>query len=532
MTNTYPLQMRKLTKPVVFLSVLMAMNSGLLAKEIAGKTIITRGIVQATDSIPGLQRILKRRSPIYGTDVVTTELDSKAQLRMTDGGMIALKENSELLISSYEFNAVDQTGSVVMELVKGGLRSVTGAIKSEKGNYQLKTPIGSIGIRGTHYEIELIVGELFIAVWDGAIDISVEVGGQEQEIVLGEDEDYAYAKIDESGEVTELLEPPENFSAGHSSDPKDAEETKETKKTEETETTKTAEKTDETKATEATGEESDAAGQKTETAGEETDVAGQQTESTGEETDVAGQQTETTGEESDAAEQQIVAAGEETDVAGQQTESTGVESDVAEQQIVAAGEETDIAGPQIQVEDEEILVFQEEQSSTPNQEQQVQEVVIVVEPIEEETDFITQDIAATELALTPEEELSELIAARTGIFVYDQVSNLVFDTDTDTEAGSNFTASMSINFDTSEISNGSLSFDDADGVEWFAAFNGAINGTGLDLGVNFASHGNELADGTIDSVFTQGVDELLNVFELFEVDNAEITTNGRFNLSH
>jgi hypothetical protein len=198
------------------------------------------------------------------------------------------------------------------------------------------------------------------------------------------------------------------------------------------------------------------------------------------------------------------------------------------QQTETASEETNVAGSQIQAEDEEILVFQVEQLSTPNQEQQVQEVVIVVEPIEEETDFITQDIAATELTLTPEEELSELIAARTGIFVYDQVSNLVFDT----EAGSNFAASMSINFDTSEISNGSLSFDDADGVEWFAAFNGAFNGTGLDLGVNFASHGNELADGTIDSVFTEGVDELLNVFELFEVDNAEITTNGRFNLSH
>jgi hypothetical protein len=252
----------------------------------------------------------------------------------------------------------------------------------------------------------------------------------------------------------------------------DLEKTETTKTAEKTETTKTAEKTDETKATEATGEESDAAEQKTETSGEETDVAGQQTET--------------------------------------------------------ASEETDVAGSQIQAEDEEILVFQEEQSSTPNQEQQVQEVVIVVEPIEEETDFITQDIVATELALTPEEELSELIAARTGIFVYDQVSNLVFDN----EAGSNFAASMSINFDTSEISNGSLSFDDADGVEWFAAFNGAINVTGLDLGVNFASHGNELADGTIDSVFTQGVDELLNVFELFEVDNAEITTNGRFNLSH
>ena len=120
-----------------------------------------------------------------------------------------------------------------------------------------------------------------------------------------------------------------------------------------------------------------------------------------------------------------------------------------------------------------------------------------------------------------------MIAARTGVLVYDQVSNLVLDT----EAGSNFAASMSINFDTSEISNGSLSFDDANGAQWFAAFNGAINGTGLDLGVNFASHGNELADGTIDSVFTQGVDGLFNVFELFEVDNAQIITKGRFNLN-
>jgi hypothetical protein len=107
------------------------------------------------------------------------------------------------------------------------------------------------------------------------------------------------------------------------------------------------------------------------------------------------------------------------------------------------------------------------------------------------------------------------------------VSNLVFDT----EAGSNFAASMSINFDTSEISNGSLSFDGADGVEWFAAFNGAINGANLDLGVNFASHGNKLADGTINTVFTQGIDGLINVFELFEIDNPEIITNGRFTLN-
>jgi hypothetical protein len=376
--------------------------------------------------------------------------------------MIALKENSELLIANYEFNAVDQTGSVVLELVKGGLRSVTGAIKSEKGNYQLKTPIGSIGIRGTHYEAELIEGVLFVAVWEGAVDISVDIGGVEQYVPLGDGEDYAYAKIDESGEVTEFLEPPENFNVGHSSDPEYEEEEEEVEEVEEA-------------AEEAEAQEE----------AEEAEAEAQEEEAEEEAETETAETTETTGEA--------------TDVAGQQIETASVES----------------------------VGFQEEQLSPPSQEQpQDQQVVIDVEPIEAEIDFIVQDIAATDLALTPEEELSELIAARTGVFVYDQVSNLVFDT----EAGSNFAASMSINFDTSEISNGSLSFDDADGVQWFAAFNGAINGTGLDLGVNFASHGNELADGTIDSAFTQGVDELFNVFELFEVDNTQIITKGRFNL--
>ena len=69
--------------------------------------------------------------------------------------MIALKENSELVIANYQYSGETGEGSVAMELLKGGLRSVTGAIKSESGDYNLKTPVGSIGIRGTHFEVEL-----------------------------------------------------------------------------------------------------------------------------------------------------------------------------------------------------------------------------------------------------------------------------------------------------------------------------------------------------------------------------------------
>ena len=64
---------------------------------------------------------------------------------------------------------------------------------------------------GTHYEIEIISGEVFIAVWDGAVDVQVATSALSHEVTLGESEDFSYARIDEAGEVTELLEPPVNF---------------------------------------------------------------------------------------------------------------------------------------------------------------------------------------------------------------------------------------------------------------------------------------------------------------------------------
>lgn len=72
------------------------------------------------------------------------------------------------------------------------------------------------GAGGTHYEIEIIQGEVFIAVWDGAVDVTVEVGSAESSVSFGEGEDFSYAKIGETGEVTRLLEPPENFEPAHS----------------------------------------------------------------------------------------------------------------------------------------------------------------------------------------------------------------------------------------------------------------------------------------------------------------------------
>lgn len=189
------------------------------SSEVAGKTMLAIGKVDAVTSTSQEQRTLKRRSPIYANDLIKTGDKGKAQIRMSDGGLIALKGDSELVIADYNYSQDDGKGTVVMELVKGGLRSVTGNIKAQSGDYMLKTPVGSIGVRGTHYEIELIDSSMFIAVWDGAIDVNLDIGtGAGTSFSFGDGEDFSYASIDSAGQVTKLLAPPENFSTGMSAD--------------------------------------------------------------------------------------------------------------------------------------------------------------------------------------------------------------------------------------------------------------------------------------------------------------------------
>ena len=168
------------------------------ANDPAGKTILARGSVLAVDGSNEQQRQLQRRDTVFGVDRITTGEKSKAQFSMLDGGLIALKENSELNIANYEFNDNTQQGSASIELLKGGLRSISGVIKKNGGSYSVKTPVGSIGIRGTHFEVQLVKGDVFLAVWDGAIDLTLE---NNNVVSLGDNEAFSFAQITATGEV-------------------------------------------------------------------------------------------------------------------------------------------------------------------------------------------------------------------------------------------------------------------------------------------------------------------------------------------
>jgi hypothetical protein len=155
-----------------------------------GVTLMAKGQVTATGE-DGL-RNLKRRSPVFEKDIIATGVDSQAQLRFKDGATLALKPETELAVESYRHNQPGQDDSVVLKMITGGLRTITGAVgKGDPEAYRLETPLATIGIRGTHYEVEFVGKELFVAFWQGYGQVVTPTC----EVFLGDNQAHRYVRI-------------------------------------------------------------------------------------------------------------------------------------------------------------------------------------------------------------------------------------------------------------------------------------------------------------------------------------------------
>jgi len=195
----------KLFQSFKYLLVIVCLCQNTFAADIAGRVIMARGEVHAI-SDNGESRKLKRRDSIFSHEVIKTGSASRIQIRFIDNALLALKENSELNIKAYVYNEVNEKDNqVLMELVTGGFRTLTGKIgKGNKEAYKVDTPVASIGIRGTLYDVQISVDKIYAGVWKGGIALNTEQG----DFDLGMNANFDFAEISSSGDFTGLLVPP------------------------------------------------------------------------------------------------------------------------------------------------------------------------------------------------------------------------------------------------------------------------------------------------------------------------------------
>ena len=259
-----------------------------------------------------------------------------------------------------------------------------------------------MGVRGTHYEVELVGKEMFVAVWEGIVDVNTSVGSRTQ-FSLGPTLDYRFAVVDTAGDVSFLLDEPDVFGEGHS-------------------------KVDESS----------------------------NDENTEESATVANNAVETTSQE-----------------------------------------------PNLVDNASEIIEIQVEQSLAETGESVFDNERLIAD--------IQPDVMDTN--------------TRSGSVTFNQVSeNSLMSSSGDI---SDVNISLTLDFDTARVPTGNLSITDPGG-EWFAVFNGVFNQDGLDLNINFASHGNNLAQGEIGGLLVDDSTAILGQLSLSEIENSQTQIEGAF----
>ena len=127
------------------------------AGEAAGRIGYMSGalVVQRPD---GTVKVLASKSEVFAGDMLITAKDSYAQVNMNDGTQMTLRPNSNIRIEAFQFRqTAPQDDNVVLRLLKGGFRTVTGLI-GKRGNtdaYKLRVSTATIGVRGTDFSARL-----------------------------------------------------------------------------------------------------------------------------------------------------------------------------------------------------------------------------------------------------------------------------------------------------------------------------------------------------------------------------------------
>lgn len=136
----------------ILVALILAAPYAAYAAKTVGQVTHLSGLLTAKGPDGG-KRVISVKSEIREGDTLTTEADTYARVKFVDGGEVVLRPGSQLLVTAYAFiESKPESDSIVMSILKGGLRAVTGLIgKRNNEAVEFSTSTATIGIRGTHF---------------------------------------------------------------------------------------------------------------------------------------------------------------------------------------------------------------------------------------------------------------------------------------------------------------------------------------------------------------------------------------------
>lgn len=149
-----------------------SMGAALASPPQIGSTVAVVNQVKA--ELDQSQRDLQAGDRVHQNELIEVGEDSKGELILDDNTMLALGPRSQLLLDKFVYKGERSKGEIVVNLVKGTFRFITGS--ASKPSYRIRTPVAAITVRGTVFDVYLADVGLYLLLLEGGIRVCNDQG--------------------------------------------------------------------------------------------------------------------------------------------------------------------------------------------------------------------------------------------------------------------------------------------------------------------------------------------------------------------
>ena len=128
-----------------------------------GKVLSAAQTVRASGNAGA--RVLTKNAEIFFLDRISTNATGIGEFEFSDGTKLAVGPSASLVVDQFVFKNKSSFEKLSLSAAKGTFRWISG--RSPSSAYQIRTPLGTMGIRGTAFDVTIRHGRVYIALITG-----------------------------------------------------------------------------------------------------------------------------------------------------------------------------------------------------------------------------------------------------------------------------------------------------------------------------------------------------------------------------
>jgi ferric-dicitrate binding protein FerR (iron transport regulator) len=135
-----------------------------MAANIGTTVVVVKSVTGTTSNV---SRQLVINDNVATDEMIATAPDAATAIQFVDGTKLELGPNAKVVLDKFVYDPAPGKGALALTVSEGVMRFTTGSMAKE--NYTINTPNGTLGVRGTDFNILVGNGGTIVQVIDGEV---------------------------------------------------------------------------------------------------------------------------------------------------------------------------------------------------------------------------------------------------------------------------------------------------------------------------------------------------------------------------